>query len=102
MRSFETLNMGRLFDTIRRLVIDGRYIVGAHAAERLDERGVLEWQVIDGVEHATCLAERPDDKPNPAIEVRETLADGTDIAAVWSHVILLDVAKLVTVYFLDE
>jgi hypothetical protein len=31
-----------LFETIRELVAADRYIVGQHAAERLDERGILE------------------------------------------------------------
>lgn len=94
--------MGRLFETIRTLVASGRYLVGEHATERLDERGILEWQVVDGIERGTLIAERPDAAPNPAIEVRQSLADGTEIKAVWSHVISVDVAKLVTVHFLDE
>jgi hypothetical protein len=32
--------MGRLFDTIRQLVIAERYVVGQHASERLEERGI--------------------------------------------------------------
>jgi hypothetical protein len=39
---------------------------------------------------------------NPSVEVVQILADGTDIKAVWSHVIPVDVAKLVTVHFFDE
>ena len=31
--------MGRLFQTIRELVRQDRYIIGEHAAERLEERG---------------------------------------------------------------
>jgi len=34
--------MGLLFDTIRRLVAAEMYIVGEHASERLEERGILE------------------------------------------------------------
>lgn len=94
--------MGRLFDTIRTTVADGRYVVGQHAAERLDERGVLEWQVVDGVEDGSLLVERPDDLPNPAVEVRQVLADGTEVKAVWSYIVSADVAKLVTVHFFDE
>lgn len=30
--------------------MNGRYVVGEHATERLDERDILEWQVIDGIE----------------------------------------------------
>ena len=94
--------MGQLASTIRRLVMDGRYVVGQHAAERLDERGVLEWQLVDGIEHATLLEERPKSLPNPSAELLQVLADGTDIKAVWSHVIFVDLAKLVTVHFFDE
>lgn len=94
--------MGRPFETIRTLVAEGRYVVGQHAAERLDERGVLEWQVVDGVDDGSLIAERPDAQPNPTVEIREWLADGTEIKAVWSHLILADVAKLVTVHFFDE
>lgn len=48
------------------------------------------------------LLERPDDKPNPAIEVQERLPDGTEFKAVWSHLSRSGVAKLVTVHFFDE
>ena len=94
--------MATLFDKIRRLVIDGRYVVGEHAVERLDDRGILEWQVVDGIERGALIVERPDALPNPAVEVRQLLADGTEIKAVWSHVISMDIAKLVTIHFLDD
>ena len=58
--------MGVLFNTIRRLVMDGRYVVGQHASERLEERSILEWQVVDGVEHAVLMAETVEDQPNPS------------------------------------
>src|SRR5690348_14315185 len=93
---------GRLFETIRQLVLAGRYVVGQHASERLDERGVLEWQVVDGIERSALLTEHPDALPNPAIEARQALADGTEVKAVWSHMVSIDVAKLVTVHFFDE
>ena len=94
--------MGRLFDTIRTLVATSRYVVGQHAAEQLDERGVLEWQVVDGIKKGSLIVERSDAIPNPAVEVLQTLADGTEVKAVWSHVIPADVAKLVTVHYFDE
>jgi hypothetical protein len=34
--------MARLFDTIKQLVAEEKYIVGEHASERLDERGIME------------------------------------------------------------
>jgi hypothetical protein len=94
--------MGQLFELIRSLVLDGRYIVGDHAVERLEERGILEWQVVDGIERGTILAERINDMPNPSVEVRQMLADGTAVRAVWSHLVNADIAKLVTVYYLDK
>jgi hypothetical protein len=45
--------------------------------------------------------ERPDATPNPAIELRETLPDGIEFKAVWSHLQRSGVAKLVTVHFFD-
>jgi hypothetical protein len=71
-------------------------------AERLDERGVLEWQIVDGIDDGELIVERPDASPNPAVEVRQTLADGVEVKAVWSYLISADVAKLVTVHFFDE
>jgi len=40
--------MGRLFDTIRQLVAEEKYVVGQHASERLEERSIMEWQVVAG------------------------------------------------------
>ena len=42
--------MGQLFDKIRQLVADEKYLVGQHASERLEERGMMEWQVVAGIE----------------------------------------------------
>ncbi len=81
--------------------MQGRYVVGQHAAERLDERGILEWQLVEGMEHATLLAEFPGATPNPAIEAWEALADGVEVKVVWSHLVGADVAKLVTVHFYE-
>ncbi len=93
--------MGQLFDVIRQLVAEERYIVGQHASERLEERDIMEWQVVAGMEDGELIAERPDAMPNPAVEVRESLPDGTEYKAVWSHLRQTGVAKLVTVHFLN-
>jgi len=74
--------MGRLFDTIQRLVLDNHYLVGDHAVGRLDERGVLEWQVVDGIRGAKLLKERQRDRPNPSVEALQLLADGTEVKVV--------------------
>lgn len=94
--------MGRLFDEIRRLVTEEKYVVGQHASERLEERGIMEWQAVAGLENGELIAERPTAEPNPAVEVRECLPDGTGFKAVWSHLRGSGVAKLVTVHFFDR
>jgi hypothetical protein len=94
--------MGQLFETIRGLVASEKYVVGRHASERLVKRGILEWQVVAGLDDGELIVERPDAKPNPAVEVRESLPDGTEIKAVWSHLHQSGVAKLVTIHFLDK
>jgi hypothetical protein len=94
--------MAQLFDTIRQLVDEEKYVVGQHASERLEERGIMEWQVVAGLEDGTLIAERPDATPNPAVEVREFLPDGTEVKAVWSHLVSDNVANVVTVHFFDE
>ena len=94
--------MGQLFETLRRLVAEEEYVIGEHASERLEERGIMEWQVVAGLEDGELIAERPDAKPNPAVEVRESVLDGTEFKAVWSHLRQTGVAKLVTIHFFDR
>ena len=62
----------------------------------------MEWQVIAGLEDGELIAERLDATPNPAVEVRESLPDGTEVKVVWSHLRQSGVAKLVTVHFFDR
>jgi hypothetical protein len=93
--------MGQLFERIRYLVNRGDYLVGDHASERLEERGIMEWQAVAGLDSASLISERPKSKPNPSIEVRSILPDGTEFKAVWSHLRQSGVAKLVTVHFFD-
>lgn len=94
--------MAQLFDKIRQLVAAESYIVGQHASERLDERGIMEWQAASGLGEGKLLAERPNSKPNPSIEVRQSLPDVTEFLAVWSYLRASQVAKLVTVHFFDR
>jgi hypothetical protein len=93
--------MGQLFDNIRRLVAQQEYVVGEHASECLEERGIMEWQAAAGLEDGELLVERPRAKPNPAVEVRQSLPDGTEYKAVWSYLRQSGVAKLVTVHFFE-
>lgn len=94
--------MGKLFDTVCELVAAEKYVVGQHASERLEERGIMEWQAVAGIDHCVLIVERPDGKPNPTVEIRERLPDGTEFKAVWSYLRHSDVAKLVTVHFFDR
>ena len=94
--------MGQLFALIRELVAEEKYVVGKHASERLEERGILEWQAVAALEEGILLMERPDAEPNPAVEVRESLPDGTEFKAVWSYLPRSGVAKLVTVHFFER
>ena len=94
--------MASLHEQIRRLVESERYAIGLHAAERLEERGIMEWQAVAGFEDAELIAERPSAQPNPSIELREILPDGTEFKAVWSLLRQTGVAKLVTIHFFDK
>lgn len=94
--------MGKLFDTIQQLVGEEKYLIGEHASERLDERGIMEWQAVAALEDGELIAEKSRAKPNPTIEVRESLPDGTEFKAVWSLLRQSGVAKLVTVHFFDR
>jgi hypothetical protein len=93
--------MASLFETIRTLVTNEKYVIGLHASERLDERGIMEWQVVVGMDDGELVLERPNDLPNPVVEVREMLPDGTEFKAVWAYLQQSGVAKLVTVHFFD-
>jgi hypothetical protein len=92
-------HMSQLLATIRQLVAEEKYVVGLHASERLEERGIMEWQAVVGLESGNLIAERGDAFPNPAVEVLEELPDGTEFKAVWSFLQQSGVAKLVTVHF---
>jgi hypothetical protein len=94
--------MGQLFSTIKQLVAEEKYVVGDHASERLEERGIMEWQAVVALADGELIAEKPKSKPNSTIEVRECLPDGTEFKAVWSYLRQSGIAKLVTVHFFDK
>ncbi len=93
--------MGQIFETIQRLVTAEKYLVGQHAVERLEKRGILEWQVVASLNEGKLIQEFPNAEPNPTVEVTESLPDGTEFKAVWSYLSQSGVAKLVTVHFFD-
>ena len=94
--------MAKLFDTIQELVADEKYVVGQHASERLEERGIMEWQAVVALADGELIIEKPGAKPNPTVEVCESLPEGTEFKAVWSLLPQSGVAKLVKVHFFDK
>ena len=51
--------MGQLFRTIQQLVAEEKYVVGEHASERLEERGIMEWQAVAALADGELMAEKP-------------------------------------------
>ncbi len=94
--------MSGLFERIRDAALAGRYFIGAHAGNQLDERGIPDWQVLEGIARATLLRERPQARPNPVVELDQLLPDGTKVKAVWSYLPRHKAAKLVTVHYYDR
>ena len=91
--------MSTLAQLIKKLIAADQYLIGQHAAERLQERDILEWQVIAGMAAARTVGERrlP---PHATAEFEVMLPDGSLVLAVWAHLIASKRVKLVIVYFL--
>jgi hypothetical protein len=89
-----------LASTICDCVRENRYVIGLHAAERLEERGILEWQVVEAMAQAELLRERLDGDPHPVAEFEVLLPDGTPAKVAWAYLSVSGYAKLVTVFFL--
>jgi len=94
--------MKNLFQIIRELVANDPHLIGQHASERLEERGIMEWQAVVGLDEGRFLLDRPEAEPHPTVEVAENLPDGTEFKAVWAYLAPSNVAKLVTVHFFDQ
>lgn len=90
---------GDLWREIRGRLKQDLFRVSLHAQERLAERRVELWQILDGVEDAEVLEERPASRPHPSVVVRQILADGTEVRVVWSFSARLKDAALVTCFF---
>lgn len=93
---------GRTLDRVKLAIGTGEYVLSVHAAERLRERRIMEWQVAAGVDAARLLEDRPDDTPNPTVVVEQHLPDGTPVRVVWAWLPRSGLARLVTVHFLDR
>jgi hypothetical protein len=94
--------MPKLFNKIRSAVLQRRYFIGVHAGNQLDERCIEDWQVVAGIESASIIRERPAARPNPIVEVEQSLPDGTSVKVIWSWLPHHQAAKLVTVHFFDR
>jgi hypothetical protein len=58
--------MGKLKPSANcQLVAAEKYLVGHHASERVEERGIMEWQAVSGLEEGILIAERPNADPIP-------------------------------------
>jgi len=93
--------MRSLFATIQQVVRDDRFLIAWHADERCEERGITAWQIVAGLESARLVRERPHSQPHPSIVVRQMLADGSEVEAVWALLPASQRAMLVTVYWVD-
>ena len=94
--------MGQLVDRVRAAVAAERYVFSDHADNALRDRGIVHWHIVSGVADARLLSQRPQTRPNPTVELEQTLPDGTSVKAVWAYLAALDLAKLVTVHFFDR
>jgi hypothetical protein len=94
--------MSDLWPAIKTAVRDDRYVVSMHAERRCQMRRIESWQLVIGIEDATVEAIRPRTRPFPSVVVKNLLADGSEVTAVWSWIKSRGIAKLVTVYFGDD
>ncbi|MEM6561451.1 MAG: DUF4258 domain-containing protein [Planctomycetota bacterium] len=94
--------MGRLAQLLLAHLRNDRVDVSLHADNRLEERGVELWQVVEGSIDGRLLAERPAAKPNPVIEVSVVLSSGESCKVVWALPRDRSIAKLVTAHFHDK
>jgi len=94
--------MRKLLERIQAAVAEDQFVVSWHADERCEQREISTWQVVESVQHAQLLRERPRSLPYPSIVLLQTLADGTEIEAVWAWLPASHQAKLVTVYLVSD
>jgi len=91
--------VSKLLDNIVAAIKADRFVVSWHADEQCEERGVTAWQLVAGIEDGELVRERPRSKPNPSVILRQELADGGEVEAIWAWLAESKRAKLVTVFF---
>ncbi|HEX8322728.1 MAG TPA: DUF4258 domain-containing protein [Tepidisphaeraceae bacterium] len=91
--------MSRLWQAIRDAIVEERYLISFHADERCEERGMSSWQLAAEVEAAELWRERPSSQPHASVILRQALASGEAVFAIWAWLPIESKALLVTVYF---
>jgi hypothetical protein len=94
--------MGGVFQRVQDAIAAERWVAGHHADEMLRTRCITERQIVSGFSQGRLIAERPGARPNPVVEMEQSLADGTPVKAGWAFLPVSRVAKLVTVHFFDR
>ncbi len=87
------------YDKIKAAIDREKIVFSIHADNRLRERGVVRWQIVEGFTLGELIQSHPASQPDPKILVKQLLADGSEVIAVWVFVESIRCAKLVTVYF---
>ena len=91
--------MDRLFERIRRAVREERIVFTVHADNRLHERNVERWHLIESFETGHVIQSHRSARPDPKLVVEQMIPSGETVIAVWGYVKSIRKAKLITVYF---
>ena len=90
--------MATLDEKIRCAIGDDRVAFTVHADNRIAQRGMVRWHLVESFDHGIVLQSFPQSRPHPTIKVRQVLVDGTSVVVVWAYVRSLRLASVVTVY----
>ena len=91
--------MDRLYKLIHQAVESERIVFTVHADNRLLERRICRWQLIEGLAEGEVIQSHSSSKGNPKLVVRQTLPSGEDVVTVWGFLKSTRQARLITVYF---
>jgi hypothetical protein len=93
--------MGNLVESIRRAIVQERYVIGSHASRQLEIRDLPIWAIVNGTLEANWarVRTRHRSRPNPSIRLAILLPTGEQATVIWSWVLPDALAKLVTVFF---
>jgi hypothetical protein len=91
--------MERLYERIRRAVREERVVFTVHADERLWERKVERWHLLESFESGAIIQAHRGRRTEAKVLVQQVLPSGEEVIAVWTYVRSIECAKLITVYF---